>query len=513
MYLGAHVGDQPDKLAIIQADTGETRTFTELEQNSVRLARHLQGAGVRVGDVVAFLSDNSPEVFEIYWATLRSGMYVTGINHHLTAAEAAYILSDCGAKALLVSASRLPLAREVVELVPNVNIRLVFGGDGTDAAGFGSYRAALASASAEPLAEQPRGSDMLYSSGTTGNPKGIRPALTGRPLEDPQGDTMSLVFGRLFGFDRDTVYYSPAPTYHAAPLRFSVMANANGGTVVLASRFDAEAALRHIDRYRATHSQWVPTMFVRMLKLPRGVRDGYDLSSMRVAIHAAAPCPVEVKRRMMAWWGPVLYEYYSSTESNGVTVVGPDDWLERPGTVGRAGLGVIHICSDDGEELPVGEDGIVYFERDERPFTYHNDDAKTADATHPRNPTWTTTGDIGHVDDGGFLYLTDRAAFTVISGGVNIYPQEIEDALALHPAIYDVAVIGVADEELGEVVKAVVQPAPGVEPTDSLGDEILASLRGRIADFKIPRSLDFTDELPRSATGKLVKRLLIERYG
>jgi long-chain acyl-CoA synthetase len=290
------------------------------------------------------------------------------------------------------------------------------------------------------------------------------------------------------------------------------MVHSLGGTLVMTTRFDAEASLAAIETYRVTHSQWVPTMFVRMLKLPDDVRARYDVSSMRIAIHAAAPCPVEVKRAMIEWWGPVLHEYYSSTEANGVTVVSPQEWLAHPGTVGRAGLGVIRIVGPDGAELPVGTTGLVYFERDERPFEYHKDPGRTEAATHPEHPTWTTTGDIGHLDADGYLYLTDRAAFTIISGGVNIYPQEVEDALALHPAILDVAVIGVPDDEMGQAVRAVVQPAPGVEPTPELAAEILASLDGRLAKFKIPEQVDFVTDLPRTPTGKLVKGELVKRY-
>jgi fatty-acyl-CoA synthase len=510
MYPGAHIASQPAKLAIIAADTGQTRTFAELEGNSIRLARYLREMGVSAGEDIAFLSDNIPQVFEVYWAGLRSGFYVTGVNYHLTAGEAAYILNDCGAKVLLVSASRLELARQVLPLVPGLKASLVL--DAADVDGFISYSRVLAATPDDPLGDEPRGVDMLYSSGTTGQPKGVRAPLSGKQVGEAGADQLTAVFGKTFGFGPDTVYYSCAPTYHAAPLRFSGIVNALGGTVVLARRFDAEAALAAIDDYAITHSQWVPTMFVRMLKLPPEVRDRYDVSSLRVAIHAAAPCPVEVKQAMIDWWGPILHEYYSSTEANGITLVSPQEWLARPGTVGKAALGTIHICDSSGEELPVGRDGLVYFERDVLPFQYHNDPAKTAAATHPRHPTWTTTGDIGHVDDDGYLFLTDRAAFVIISGGVNIYPQEVENALALHPAILDVAVIGVPDHDLGQAVKAVVQVSPGVTPSPELADEILRSLQGRLARYKIPRSLDFAQTLPRSATGKLVKGALIGQY-
>ncbi|WP_299057477.1 acyl-CoA synthetase [uncultured Nocardioides sp.] len=513
MFPGTHAATQPDKPAIVHTTSGVVRTYADLESRSVRLARYLREQGLGEGDDVAFLSGNLPEVFEVYWAGLRSGFVVTGVNHHLTAGEVAYILGDCDARALLVSRSCLELAgAALAELGDAIGIRVLLdpGEDGAPA-GWTSYDEVQGTTSDAPLADQPRGVDMLYSSGTTGRPKGVKAPLPGHGI-DERLDLFTMVFAPAYGFDTDTVYYSAAPTYHAAPLRFGGVVHATGGTVVMADRFDAEDALEVIQTHRVTHSQWVPTMFVRMLKLPEEVRASYDVSSLRVAVHAAAPCPVEVKQRMIDWWGPVLHEYYSSTEANGITMVTPDEWLERPGTVGQAKLGVVRICGHDGAEVPTGDTGIVYFERDVRPFSYHKDDAKTAAATHPDHPTWTTTGDIGHVDADGYLYLTDRAAFTIISGGVNVYPQEIEDALALHPAILDVAVVGAADDDLGQVPVAVVQPADGVEPSPALAEEILADLQGRIARFKVPRELHFVDALPRSATGKLVKKDLAARF-
>ncbi|WP_151475614.1 acyl-CoA synthetase [Streptomyces albicerus] len=501
MYPGAY---DPARPAVVTADGGRTLTYGQLEERSLRLADHLRAAGLRGGDHLALLSDNDPRVLEVYWAALRSGLYLTAVNHHLTAEEAAYIVRDCGATALIVSGPLTELGCAVRELASGPALHLGFDD--------GSYEKALAAASPEPPAHQPRGVDMLYSSGTTGRPKGVKRTL-------PEGDVrevpsmFQLLFQPMYGFGEDTVYLCPAPLYHAAPLVFSSVVTATGGTVVLMNSFDAQGALAAVERHRVTHSQWVPTMFVRMLKLPREVREAYDVSSLKVAIHAAAPCSVEVKRRMMEWWGPVLYEYYSATEANGITFIGPDEWLRKPGSVGRDGiLGELRICGEDGKVLPVGETGTVYFERDELPFRYHNDEARTREAQHPEHPNWTTTGDIGHVDEDGYLFLTDRRAFTIISGGVNIYPQEIEDCLTLHPKVTDVAVVGVPDAEMGEAVKAVVQPAADAEPGPGLERELLDFVRDRIAHYKAPRSVDFTDALPRTPTGKLAKSRLRKAY-
>jgi len=317
----------------------------------------------------------------------------------------------------------------------------------------------------------------------------------------------------MYGFGSDTVYLSPAPIYHAAPLRFVGVVQSVGGTVVMMESFTAEGALAAIERYRITHSQWVPTMFVRMLKLPAEVRERFDVSSLRVAIHAAAPCPVDVKRAMIDWWGPVLYEYYSATEGIGITFIDSPQWLAHPGSVGRDGvLGTAHVVGPDGRDLPPGETGVVYFERDVLPFRYHGDPGKTAAAQHPEHPNWATVGDLGYLDENRFLYLTDRQSHMIISGGVNIYPREVEDVLVLHPAVDDVAVIGVPDPEMGEAVKAVVQPAAGVTWTPELRQQLLDHCRARLARFKCPTSIDATDQLPRTPTGKLLKHVLRRQY-
>lgn len=508
MYPGAYLDTTAHKPAVIMADTGRTVTFAELEANSIRIARHLRTLGLRRGDHVAVLATNTPRVFDIYWAAMRSGLYVTMVNWHLTPGEAAYIVDDCGAKAVLVDAALEEIARVLPTLLPNTEHRLAFGGT---LPGYADLDAAAAAESDAAPADQPRGADMLYSSGTTGRPKGIKPALPDRQVHEP-GDTMTAMNASVWGVNPETVYLSPAPLYHAAPLRTCAAVQALGGTVVVMGRFDPEKALEYIERYRVTYSQWVPTMFVRMLKLPEDVRSRYDVSSLQVAVHAAAPCPVEVKRHMIAWWGPILSEYYSSTELNGLTLVDTEEWLRKPGTVGRAALGVVHICGENGEELPAGQIGTIYFERDLLPFEYHNAPEKTRDAQHPHHPAWTTTGDVGYLDEDGYLFLTDRDSFMIISGGVNIYPQEIENALVEHPKVLDAGVIGVPDAEMGEIVTAVIQPAPGFDGDDALAAELADHLRGRLAKYKLPRRIVFSDDMPRTPTGKLVKRKLKERF-
>ncbi|MBF6149529.1 acyl-CoA synthetase [Nocardia niigatensis] len=507
MFPGVHALSTPDKPAVIMAGTGRTITYRELDENSARFARVLHDFGLRQGDVIALVSDNAPECFEIYWAALRSGLYVTAINWHLTPAEAAYIIEDCDAKIVVASAAVGELADGIRDLASGVEQWMVFGGD---IEGYSSYTGELEGAG-ERLADQPRGSDMLYSSGTTGRPKGIKPPLLPITVDQP-GDPLTMAVGKLFGVNGSDVYLSPAPVYHAAPLRWCGAVHAYGGTVVMMEKFGAEEMLRAIEQYRVTVTQVVPTMFVRLLQLPAEVRDHYDISSLRLAIHAAAPCPPDVKRAMIDWWGPILVEYYGSTEANGLTVITTPDWEGKPGSVGRSVLGPVHICDDDGKQLPSGEVGTVYFERETLPFTYHKDPEKTAAAQHPEHPTWTAVGDLGYVDEDGFLFLTDRKSFVIISGGVNIYPQEVENVLTLHPAIFDVAVIGVPDAEMGQQVKAVVQLHPGVAPTSDMATEIIDYARDRVARYKAPKSVDFVDSLPRTATGKLVKRELEKLY-
>ncbi|MGW6730888.1 acyl-CoA synthetase [Nocardia sp. NPDC055029] len=506
MYPGAHVAQFPDKPAVLMASSGECLTYRELDAGSARLARYLYEHGLRRGDHIALLTDNHPTAFEVYWAALRSGLYITAVNWHLLPDEISYIVNDCGAQALIVSGALEDTAAALVDSTPGVRVRMAYG---APVENYLCYTDELRNISALPLPVQPRGAEMLYSSGTTGRPKGIKAPLPDTRIHEH--DETTARFGQLYGLGPQSIYLSTAPLYHTAPLRSSGWVHGLGGTVVVMERFDPEQALASIERFRVTHSQWVPTMFVRMLKLDSGIREKFDLTSQQIAIHAAAPCPVDVKRAMIDWWGPILMEYYGATEAHGMTLINSEESLDKPGSVGRAVVGTLHVCDDSGRELPHGETGTVFFERDEPAFAYHNDPAKTDDARHPRHSTWCTTGDIGHMDADGYLFLTDRKSFVVISGGVNIYPQEIENALALHPKVLDVAVVGVPDADMGEVVKAFVQPALDVSGSAELAKELRAYLSERIARYKVPRSVAFVEELPRTPTGKLVKgRLRIQ---
>ncbi len=493
------------------ASTGRSVSYAQLDDRSLRLANWMRGVGLQRGDVIALICDNDARVFDVYWAAQRAGLYLTAVNHRLHADEMRYILENSGSKALFLGV--VPeVSTQAWEGIDTLEHRVSF--DAAPTAGFHRLEDLIAQASTVRPDREPRGGDMLYSSGTTGRPKGVRQPLPERAVSDA-GDTTVALFSAAFGFSSDTVYLSPAPLYHAAPLRTCATVQALGGTTIVMDRFDPEAALAAIQTWRVNASQWVPTMFVRMLKLPAPIRARYDLSSLTMAIHAAAPCAVDVKCAMIDWWGPVLHEYYSCTELNGMTVIGPQDWLRRPGSVGKPVLGKLHICDDNdavGVELPTGQDGLVYFERDTLPFQYHGDPEKTAATQHPHHPTWTAVGDIGHVDSDGYLFLTDRKAFMIISGGVNIYPQEVENALTLHPAITDVAVIGVPDAEMGEQVKAIVTLATGVQPSVELEQSIIDFARARVASYKAPKSVDFVQSLPRTPTGKMLKGPLRAQY-
>jgi long-chain acyl-CoA synthetase len=504
MHPSIHAGSTPDKAAFIMAGSGRTVSYRELDQASNRLAQLFRDKGLRQGDRIALMLENHPRYFEICWAAQRSGIIYTAISSRLTAGEAAYIVGDCGARLFISSKALADQAGALRAQMPAVHTRLMLDGV---IEGYAAYESAVAAYPATRIGDEAAGGDMLYSSGTTGRPKGVFVAPESSDIAFV-GSLVRICAG-YFGFDTNTVYLSPGPLYHAAPLRFAMSVMRLGGTVVVMEHFDAGEFLRLVQQYHITHTQVVPTMFVRMLKLPEEQRRAHDLSSLRVAIHAAAPCPVQIKQQMIDWWGPVIWEYYAGTEGMGMTLVNSAEWLAHKGSVGRAILGVLHICDDDGEELPAGENGGVYF-AEGKAFEYYNDPQKTAQGRNAKG--WTTLGDIGYVDAEGYLYLTDRKAHMIISGGVNIYPQEAENLLVTHPKVLDVAVFGVPNEEFGEEVKAVVQPRHRTDASKALEQELMAFCREHLSAIKCPRSIDFIDELPRHPTGKLYKRLLRDRY-
>ncbi|MCZ4314794.1 acyl-CoA synthetase [Comamonadaceae bacterium G21597-S1] len=489
----------PDAAAVVDAQTGETLTYGALHLRSARFALHLIDRGATAGSTIAVLLPNGPRYLEVCWAARRAGLYFVPLSTQLKTAEIAHILGDSGARVLLTATQFLPLVRDIdKETMRRIGV--------IDVDARAEYEAIVDASGPPPvLPHRPTGRDFAYSSGTTGVPKGIRHALDAA-ASSPVAARDWLAF---FQFGPDTTYLCPAPVYHAAPLRFCLRCIECGGTVVIMRRFDAEAALRAIARWRVTHSQWVPTMFVRMLALPQEVRRRHDLSSMRIAVHAAAPCPVHLKRSMLAWWGPILWEYYAGSERNGVTLIAPEEWLRHPGSVGRAVLGRLHIVDDNGDTCAAGVEGSVYFSGGPS-FTYHNDPDKTAAAHNAQG--WSTIGDIGYVDPDGYLYLTDRRANMIISGGVNIYPQEAENCLLAHPLVADVAVIGVPHAEFGEEVRGIVQLHDPSLASSALALELMHFCRERLSHVKCPRSIDFDPLLPRTETGKLLKRLVRDRY-
>jgi acyl-CoA synthetase (AMP-forming)/AMP-acid ligase II len=508
MYPGAHAQTIPDHPAVVMTRSGETLSYRELDERSNRLAQLWWQQGLRPGGHVAILAENTPRYYEVYWAAIRSGLYLTAINRFLSAEEAAYLVNDSGSTSLVATQGMSETAVAMLPLTPKCTHRLMMNGT---AAGFEAYESAVAAMPAEPLAQQPRGDVMLYSSGTTGQPKGIKRPLSGKPVDDASVG-ISTLERALLGMSEATRYLSPAPLYHSAPLQWSTGVHEIGGTVYVMEKFDAEAFLAAVAEHAITHTQVVPTMFIRMLKLPEPIRTQYDTGSLQNVVHAAAPCPVEVKRQVIEWLGPIVSEYYAGTEGNGLTFIDSAQWLEHPGSVGKPVTGIPHICDEGGQELPTGEPGLVYFEQERMPFEYHGAPEKTKSAQHPVHANWSALGDVGYLDGDGYLYLTDRKAFMIISGGVNIYPQEIEDCLVVHDKVADVAVFGLPHAEMGEYVHAVVQTAEGVAGDAALADELTGYAREHIAHYKVPRQIDFRPELPRLPTGKLYKRLLRDEY-
>jgi fatty-acyl-CoA synthase len=495
----------PDKPAIIMYPSGTVVTFGELEARANRLAHHFRAAGLVEGDAVAILMENNEHMHAVMWAARRAGLYYVPINIHLTAAEAAYIVDNSNAMAIVGSAKLHGALAGIGAELPNglPDVLLVVGGD---LEGWQRYPECVADQPDTPIDDEIEGDLLQYSSGTTGRPKGIKRDLPHLPPAEVPG-LMSALVG--FWMHPDAVYLSPAPLYHTAPSVWSMQTQAGGITTVVLEKFDAEGALDAIQKHSVTHGQFVPVMFTRMLKLPEAVRGSYDVSSLERVMHAAAPCPVEIKKQMIDWWGPIVDEYYASSEAIGSTLITAEDWLTHPGSVGKSMMTPLHILDEDGNELPPGQAGEIYFEGG-LDFEYLNDPAKTASSRDSHG--WKTVGDIGYLDEDGYLYLTDRRHHMIISGGVNIYPQEAENMLVTHPKVMDAAVFGVPDDEMGQSVKGVVQTVDPADATDAFADELLVWLRDRLAHYKCPRTIAFEAELPRTDTGKLYKQSLIEKY-
>ncbi|AGZ51705.1 fatty-acid--CoA ligase FadD4 [Mycobacterium kansasii] len=507
MQIRQHLRDETsaNKPAVILHPSGTVVTFAELEARANRLAHRFREAGLREGDVVAILMENNEHIHAVMWAARRSGLYYVPINTHLAPAEAAYIVDNSSARAIVGSAALRETCAGLAGHLPGGLPELLMVADG-DLAGWGRYPECVAGQPGTPIDDELEGDLLQYSSGTTGRPKGIKRELPHVPPDQAPGMMSALID---YWMDRDSVYLSPAPLYHTAPSVWSMSAQAGGITTVVMEKFDPESALDAIQRYRVTHGQFVPAMFTRMLKLPDRVRNSYDISSLKRVMHAAAPCPVEIKKQMMDWWGPIVDEYYASSEAIGSTLITAEDWLAHPGSVGKPMQGAVHILDPDGNELPPGQPGEIFFEGGYS-FEYLNDPSKTAASRDKHG--WVTVGDIGYLDDEGYLYLTDRRHHMIISGGVNIYPQETENVLVTHPKVLDAAVFGVPDEEMGQRVMAAVQTVDPADATEEFAAELLAWLRNRLSHFKCPKAIAFEVQLPRTDTGKLYKDGLIEKY-
>jgi long-chain acyl-CoA synthetase len=506
MHPGIHAKSNPDRAAYIMAATGKVVTYRELDEESNRAANLFRSLRLRPGDNTALFAENNVRYHQILWAAQRSGLYYTAVSSHLTAAEVAYIVNDCGAKIFITTRAMADVARQLVGAAMIAGAVKLYMMDGT-IAGYESWEDAVRSQPTTPIADETEGAAMLYSSGTTGRPKGVQHRLSGNPLGSPNPIVMLL--SALYQATPQMIYLSPAPLYHSAPLQFTMAVHRIGGTVIIMERFDAEDALAFIQKYRVTHTQMVPTMFIRMLKLPEATRRKSDHSTLKVVIHAAAPCPISIKEQMIEWWGPIIFEYYAGTEGNGFCAIDSNEWLLHKGSVGKPLMGKVHIVGDDGTELPTGEAGAIFFEGGAA-FEYHNDPEKTKSSRNDKG--WSTLGDIGYLDHDGYLYLTDRKANMIISGGVNIYPQEAENLLATHPKVEDVAVFGVPNEDFGEEVKAVVQPVDFKLAGPALAAELIDFCRAHLSAIKCPRTIDFDAELPRHPNGKLYKRLIKDRY-
>jgi long-chain acyl-CoA synthetase len=507
VYVGSQVKVRPDQAAFIMASTGEAVSYAELERRENRLAHWLRAAGLKRLDHYSIFMENHARYVETCGAGERAGLYYTCINSYLGGDEVAYLLSNSESKVLITSQAKLAVAMEALAGAPGVERCLVVDGPG-DGARVRNLDDAVGGCPDTPIPDESLGTAMLYSSGTTGRPKGILRPLPVLPPD--QGLPIFDFLSGLWRYREGMTYLSPAPLYHSAPQAAVNLTLRIGGTAVIMEHFDAEQYLALVERHRVTHSQLVPTMFSRMLKLPEETRRRYDLSSFEYAVHAAAPCPTQVKQQMIDWWGPIVHEYYGATEGLGFTACDTAEWLAHPGTVGKVMLGEVHILDEELREQPTGEAGTIWF-KTASPFEYFHDAEKTEEA-RSADGAMSTVGDVGYLDADGFLHLTDRATFMIICGGVNIYPQECENLLITHPKVMDAAVFGVPNQDLGEEVKAVVQPMPGVAAGPELEAELIGFCRERLAHMKCPRTVDFSDQLPRLPTGKLYKRLLRDAY-
>ncbi|XEX98858.1 AMP-binding protein (plasmid) [Tistrella bauzanensis] len=499
-----HALAQPDRPAVIVADTGETLSYGDMIRGANRLANLFVGLGLRPGDCVAFCLENHIRYGELVWAAKAAGLYYVCIARQSGVDDLRYVLTNCGARVFIASAAVADTAVAASRDLPGLMAFMIDG----EAPGFASYEAAVAGQDDQPVEDRSRGASMLYSSGTTGRPKGIRHPL--QPVSPHVAPPRHRQMVETYGFGEGMVLLNPGPLYHTGPLRFMMHAQRAGGTVIVFRKFDAEAVLRAISRHQVTHGLFVPTMFVRMLALPDAVKTVAELGSLRVVIHIAAPISIPTKRRMIDWFGPVLHEMYGGTESVGTTVITSSEWLAHPGSVGRPSAGTeLHIVDEQGEECPVGVPGLIYMSSG-KTFEYHGEAVKTAASRHAMG--WYTLGDVGYVDDDGYLYLTDRQSNLIISGGVNIYPREVEMVLADHPAVADVAVLGVPDPDFGEAVRAVVVCRLPAVSGDDLARELMAFCRARLNPVKCPRMIDFVAELPRSEAGKILRADLRRRY-
>ncbi len=507
MFTRSTAQEHPDRPAIIMASTGQVITHAEHEAGANRLAHALRRHGLQKGDHYALFMENNNKFLEICAAGERSGLFYTPINSYLTADELAYIIQNSQSKVLVVSKAKRDIAAAALEQCPNVTLGIMIDAEENDPV-FVDYVNLIAHEPTEPIADENLGIAMLYSSGTTGRPKGIL-----RPMPDSSPDSPLPLWGfldNLWKYEDSMTYLSPAPLYHSAPQAAVGLSLRRGGTVVVMENFDPEQYLMLVEKYKVTHSQLVPTMFSRMLKLPEDVKHKYDLSSLKVAVHAAAPCPVPVKEKMIEWWGPIIEEYYGATEGLGFAACDSAQWLAHVGTVGKVLIGELHILDDDMNPLPQGEPGTLWFKA-ATAFSYFNDTEKTKESTSA-DGVLTTVGDVGYLDADGYLFLTDRATFMIISGGVNIYPQESENLLITHPKVADAAVFGVPNVDLGEEVKGVVQLMPGIEASGSIERELIDFCNEHLARQKCPRSIDFVTEFPRLPTGKLYKKPLRDKY-